>query len=735
MERLARARDLAGHRHHQPGGRRRQDASRPSTWPARWPAAATSRVLLIDADLRRPSVATQLGIDRRDAAGWPTSSPATAISAARCTSVPADRAVQPVDVIPAGTSARRCTSSCGRRGSSAPPGGAAAVRLHRPRHAAAAAGVRLGAARQSVDGVLMVVAANQTPRKLLGEALNMLDPSKCSALSSTATSVRSSATTTRTTAEYFPESRARRRNSDSARTIHGAQAQPPSIWRRCSSSGGRSFPVTSHDLSRGSCCRRFVALVPARSAEAPRSILGSDRWREADRGDRGARSALHRGRHRRRRAAGCAIAARRPLARPVRPARRRSSSACSPSRIVVAVADRRDRLPLQSLLESRVSGIVVEDAIEFYERLTGKIAIEALTAERPDHVEGLPQPRRGRNRPRVRQHGRRGRSASCCVAPLLRAIALLVKLDSRGPVLFVQQRAGRDGRPFGLLKFRTMHPRDERAVGMGAATTCIGSRASAGWLRRFRLDELPQLVNVLRGEMNLIGPRPHPTSNHAIVRGATSRTTACVHACGPASPAGRRCATATPTTSRKKPRRCGTTCTTSRTGRSGSTSRILFETVGIIIFGQGASEVRRPAPMPRPLAGPPRSVAQGSRLRARSWLTRTPPAAPQAASERHSLRTRDRLVAALGLPAAQDERRGGRRGREDRGASAATSWRSARWSRSPPSCCCRRRRGFRRSVIRIAFLAAGLAIGGASAGAHRSAASRSPPFIPRSGSR
>jgi exopolysaccharide biosynthesis polyprenyl glycosylphosphotransferase len=95
------------------------------------------------------------------------------------------------------------------------------------------------------------------------------------------------------------------------------------------------------------------------------------------------------------------------------------------------------------------------------------------------------------------------------IAPLLGAIALAVKLDSRGPALFRQRRVGRDGREFLILKFRSMPPDAETGTGPVRATRDDARPTRVGRiLRRTSLDELPQLWNVLRGEMSMVGPRP-----------------------------------------------------------------------------------------------------------------------------------------------------------------------------------------------------------------------------------
>lgn len=189
--------------------------------------------------------------------------------------------------------------------------------------------------------------------------------------------------------------------------------------------------------------------------------------------------------------------------------------AIRPDRIIVALAERRGRLPVRRLLESRARGVVVEDGAAAYERLTKKLALEALA---PSSVIFSADFRPSRlQRAVARGLGLVASVVGLVVlAPVLGLIALAIKLDSRGPVLFVQQRVGLFGRPFALIKFRTMHPARERTSEWERDNNDRITRVGR-WLRRFRLDELPQLLNVLRGEMNLVGPRPHPVTNFELL--------------------------------------------------------------------------------------------------------------------------------------------------------------------------------------------------------------------------
>ncbi len=186
-----------------------------------------------------------------------------------------------------------------------------------------------------------------------------------------------------------------------------------------------------------------------------------------------------------------------------------------PDRLIVALTERRGRLPVRDLLNARMNGIIVEDGIEVHERFTQKLAIESLNPSFLFFSKDF-------TTSRVEMALRRIESLAFSLAglvltaPLMVLIALAIKLDSRGPVFFIQKRAGLRGKPFRLVKFRTMHPIEfasdaERSV-WGRDSTARVTRVGR-ILRKLRLDELPQFINILRGDMDLVGPRPEMVDN------------------------------------------------------------------------------------------------------------------------------------------------------------------------------------------------------------------------------
>jgi lipopolysaccharide/colanic/teichoic acid biosynthesis glycosyltransferase len=185
-----------------------------------------------------------------------------------------------------------------------------------------------------------------------------------------------------------------------------------------------------------------------------------------------------------------------------------------PERIVVCLRSPLEELPMCELFEQQIKGVPVETGHEAYERLTGKIFLDERTTLHLllSHA-GLGN----------RVYSVTKRVVSAVVAamalvvtlPVMALIALSIYVMKGGPVLFVQERVGLHGRPFRLLKFRSMR------VGTGASSEWERDNEEritplGRWLRRFHLDELPQLWNILRGDMDLVGPRPHPLSNHEL---------------------------------------------------------------------------------------------------------------------------------------------------------------------------------------------------------------------------
>ncbi len=176
--------------------------------------------------------------------------------------------------------------------------------------------------------------------------------------------------------------------------------------------------------------------------------------------------------------------------------------------LVVSFPDRRGAMPVKALMRCRMQGIPVMDAPTFYERATRKLYIETITPSWFIFASGF---RHSGPRRAVKRLFDICASAAglLLIAPLFPLIALGVRLDSPGPVIFRQERTGLGGRSFMLLKFRTMRADAEAKSGpVWARQHDPRVTAFGRFLRQTRLDELPQLLNVLVGHMSLVGPRP-----------------------------------------------------------------------------------------------------------------------------------------------------------------------------------------------------------------------------------
>jgi len=180
----------------------------------------------------------------------------------------------------------------------------------------------------------------------------------------------------------------------------------------------------------------------------------------------------------------------------------------SVDRVVVSLADARGKLPMDKLLEMKLEGVGFDHLASVYEEYTGKIAVENL---RPSWL--------------IFSSGFRGSAALKAIkrtidvvaagvalivlAPVMLIVGIVIRLTSDGPVLYHQERVGLHGRIFSVHKFRSMHVDAEACTGPVWASPNDTRVTPVGrFLRRMRLDELPQLWNVVAGQMSLVGPRP-----------------------------------------------------------------------------------------------------------------------------------------------------------------------------------------------------------------------------------
>jgi sugar transferase (PEP-CTERM system associated) len=177
-------------------------------------------------------------------------------------------------------------------------------------------------------------------------------------------------------------------------------------------------------------------------------------------------------------------------------------------RVVVSLGDARGTLPMDKLLEMKLDGVSFDHLASIYEELTGKIAVENLRPSWFIFSAGFRKSRLLQSLKRVIDVGA-SLFGLLVAGPVMLAVAAAVKLTSPGPIVYRQQRVGRQGRVFTVLKFRSMSANAEAATGAVWAQKNDSRITPIGrFLRKTRLDELPQLLNILRGDMSLVGPRP-----------------------------------------------------------------------------------------------------------------------------------------------------------------------------------------------------------------------------------
>jgi sugar transferase (PEP-CTERM system associated) len=179
-----------------------------------------------------------------------------------------------------------------------------------------------------------------------------------------------------------------------------------------------------------------------------------------------------------------------------------------PMRIVVGMAERRNRLPVQDLLEIRFGGVFVEDAADTYEMALHRVCSSKI---QPSQLifSSMLGPRRNAITLQVFYSLVISLVGLIVGAPFMLLTALAVKLTSKGPMLYRQRRVGLNGRIFTVYKFRSMYVDAEAHTGAVWASKDDPRITPLGkWLRKLRLDELPQLWNVLKGDMAIVGPRP-----------------------------------------------------------------------------------------------------------------------------------------------------------------------------------------------------------------------------------
>jgi sugar transferase (PEP-CTERM system associated) len=177
-------------------------------------------------------------------------------------------------------------------------------------------------------------------------------------------------------------------------------------------------------------------------------------------------------------------------------------------RIVVAMGERRGQFPTNRLLQLSLTGQVnIEEGASFYERLTGRVSLNMI---RPSWLIFTGRGRQAKlaEVSRTVVHWMVAFIGAILSLPLVLITAILIKLESRGPVFYKQERVGKNGRPFTLMKFRSMRVDAEQDGPVWASKGDSRTTRVGRVIRKARIDEIPQFWNILKGEMSFVGPRP-----------------------------------------------------------------------------------------------------------------------------------------------------------------------------------------------------------------------------------
>ncbi|MFC1826916.1 TIGR03013 family XrtA/PEP-CTERM system glycosyltransferase [Thermodesulfobacteriota bacterium] len=175
--------------------------------------------------------------------------------------------------------------------------------------------------------------------------------------------------------------------------------------------------------------------------------------------------------------------------------------------IVVALDDRRGQTPINELLNCKLDGVKITTGVEFYEELTGKILVNNVKPDWLIYSDGFQKGKITLLAKRLLDFFA-SLTGLILTLPIILLSGLVIKLESPGPVLYSQERVGEDGKTFWIYKFRSMYCDAESNGPVWAQENDCRVTRFGSFIRKTRIDEIPQLWNILKGEMSFVGPRP-----------------------------------------------------------------------------------------------------------------------------------------------------------------------------------------------------------------------------------